>query len=139
VWHDLEENDFIHPVHGGEYVLKGSEILETVSSPISKSPETSSSSTGKTTSGESPAVRHRRRNQSWGAVDLHEYKVVYKAESTHELKAAADASTQMEDKRRCKAEAEKNHDHRREVEEEEQQSRVHQLRQVCTLFLGILD
>uniref|UniRef100_A0A7N0RA48 SOSEKI DIX-like domain-containing protein n=1 Tax=Kalanchoe fedtschenkoi TaxID=63787 RepID=A0A7N0RA48_KALFE len=27
VWHDLSENDFIHPVHGLEYVLKGSEIL----------------------------------------------------------------------------------------------------------------
>jgi len=121
VWHDLEENDFIHPVHGGEYVLKGSEILETVSSPISKSPETSSSSTGKTTSGESPAVRHRRRNQSWGAVDLHEYKVVYKAESTHELKAAADASTQTEDKRRRKAEAEETH-RREKMEEEQQQS-----------------
>ncbi|KAI4385537.1 hypothetical protein MLD38_003551 [Melastoma candidum] len=28
VWHDLAENDFIHPSHGAEYVLKGSEILE---------------------------------------------------------------------------------------------------------------
>ncbi|KAF9594202.1 hypothetical protein IFM89_028859 [Coptis chinensis] len=28
VWHDLCEDDLIHPAHGSEYVLKGSEILE---------------------------------------------------------------------------------------------------------------
>jgi len=121
VWHDLEENDFIHPVHGGEYVLKGSEILETVSSPVSKSPETSSSSNGKTTAGDSPAVRHRGRDRSWAAVDLQEYKVVYKAESTRELKAAADASTQTEDKRRRKAESEETHRTGKVEKEEEQQ------------------
>ncbi|XP_074295112.1 protein SOSEKI 5-like [Silene latifolia] len=103
VWHDLGENDYIHPVHGGEYVLKGSEILETtsllLSSPsLSKSPETSSSSSGKTSNAVPPAVNNRRRNQSWGAIDLHEYKV-YKSESTQEF-AAADASTQTDDKRR---------------------------------------
>jgi len=87
VWHDLEENDFIYPVHGGEYVLKGSEILETVS----KSPETSSPNTPDFP----PAGRNSRRNQSWGAIDLHEYKV-YKADSTRE----SDASTQTDDKRR---------------------------------------
>lgn len=106
VWHDLEENDFIHPVHGGEYVLKGSEILEMVSpSSVSKSPETSSSSSAKNTPGdpEFPVpARNRRRNQSWGAIDLHEYKV-YKTESTREFggkAVAADASTQTDDKRR---------------------------------------
>ncbi|KAK9734857.1 hypothetical protein RND81_04G168000 [Saponaria officinalis] len=104
VWHDLEENDFIHPVHGGEYVLKGSEILETVSS-LYKSPETSSSTNGKNIivpvgSNCDFSTRNRRRNQSWGAIDLHEYKV-YKTDSTHEF-AAADASTQTDDKRRRK-------------------------------------
>lgn len=84
VWHDLEENDFIYPVDGGEYVLKGSEILETGS----KSLETSSPDFP-------PAGRNRPRNQSWGSIDLHEYKV-YKAESTRE----SDASTQTDDKRR---------------------------------------
>ncbi|KAL9235279.1 hypothetical protein vseg_010052 [Gypsophila vaccaria] len=99
VWHDLAESDYIYPVHDGEYVLKGSEILVTAS----KSPETSSSSSGKNVivpSGRScdfPA-RNRRRNQSWGAIDLHEYKV-YKTESAPEF-AAADASTQTDDKRR---------------------------------------
>ncbi|CAO2824919.1 unnamed protein product [Amaranthus hypochondriacus] len=100
VWHDLEENDLIHPVHGGEYILKGSEILvETVSN---SSDTLSSPSTGNnvpaTVESEFPVRRNRRRNQSSGSI---EYKV-YKTESTHEFseKAAADASTQTDDKRR---------------------------------------
>ncbi|XP_057548484.1 protein SOSEKI 5-like isoform X2 [Amaranthus tricolor] len=100
VWHDLEENDFIHPVHGGEYILKGSEILvETVSN---SSDTLSSPSAGNnipvTVESEFPVTRNRRRNQSCGSI---EYKV-YKTESTHEFseKAAADASTQTDDKRR---------------------------------------
>ena len=28
VWHDLCEDDLIHPAHGNEYVLKGSELFE---------------------------------------------------------------------------------------------------------------
>lgn len=28
VWQDLSENDFIHPCHGQEYILKGSRLLE---------------------------------------------------------------------------------------------------------------
>lgn len=28
VWHDLSEDDLILPVHGNEYVLKGSELLD---------------------------------------------------------------------------------------------------------------
>lgn len=110
MWHDLEENDLIHPVHDNEYVLKGSEILETASSSppyVSKSPETSLSSTSKNTTiplsrnseySASSVAKSRLRNQSWGAIDLHEYKV-YKTDSTHEF-AAADASTQTDDKRR---------------------------------------
>ncbi|KAL8168187.1 hypothetical protein V2J09_009686 [Rumex salicifolius] len=45
VWHDLEEEDLIHPVHGQDYVLKGSEILPEPSacSSVSKSSETASS------------------------------------------------------------------------------------------------
>ncbi|KAL2899085.1 Protein UPSTREAM OF FLC [Bienertia sinuspersici] len=110
VWHDLSEDDFIHPVHGGEYVLKGSELLPSEpnsSSAISKLSEItwSSSSSSAKNSGDSENPRNheknRRRNQSWGAIDLHEYKV-YKSESTHELagKAGADASTQTDEKRR---------------------------------------
>ncbi|CAM8913176.1 unnamed protein product [Rhodiola kirilowii] len=47
VWHDLCEEDYIHPVHGLEYVLKGSEILDEqamIQSSVKKSPEDWSSS-----------------------------------------------------------------------------------------------
>lgn len=136
VWHDLAENDFIHPVHGGEYVLKGSEILletiNTSSVTASKSLETASSSfssaknTPVTGDSDFPAGRNRRRNQSWGAIDLHEYKV-YKAESTHEFarKAAADAWTQTEEKRRRRKAAineEPQEPRRDKIEEEEEES-----------------
>lgn len=32
VWHDLSEDDLIHPAHGNEYILKGSELFEESSS-----------------------------------------------------------------------------------------------------------
>ncbi|XP_059660697.1 protein SOSEKI 5 [Cornus florida] len=106
VWHDLSENDFIYPAHGQEYVLKGSELLE--GNLISKSDETVSSGSKNSflesrkseEISDSPLVRHRR-NQSLSAIDVHEYKV-YKADSTGEYagRAAADASTQTDDRRR---------------------------------------
>ncbi|KAK9755185.1 hypothetical protein RND81_01G007400 [Saponaria officinalis] len=136
VWHDLEENDLIYPVHDNEYVLKGSEILETTSSSVSKSPETSSSSSGKTNSikssrnseySASSVAKTRLRNQSWGAIDLHEYKV-YKTESTQEF-PAADASTQTDDKhRRRKAVIKED----REIEEEERKEKAEQ----CSMELS---
>lgn len=108
VWHDLGENDFIYPAHGQEYVLKGSELLEgalvskidrqeNLTSKQQPPPETSKP--GDVT--DFPLVT-RRKNQSWSAIDLHEYKVVYKADSSGELtgRAAADASTQTDEKRR---------------------------------------
>ncbi|PON59001.1 Protein UPSTREAM OF FLC [Parasponia andersonii] len=108
VWHDLSENDFIYPAHGHEYVLKGSElqvdpaaydpkVLETASSRSLRPPPEIQNSGGDS---DFPAIV-RRRNQSWSSIDLHEYKV-YKAESIGESagKAAADASTQTDDKRR---------------------------------------
>ncbi|KAJ9565574.1 hypothetical protein OSB04_001540 [Centaurea solstitialis] len=116
VWHDLAENDYIYPAHGQEYVLKGSELVVVnggISLSDSKSetqqlsilPKTSSFSPEFEKSGDDdfPAVR-RRRNQSWSAIDLHEYKV-YTAggggsSSAGKLAAAADASTQTDDHRR---------------------------------------
>lgn len=108
VWHDLSENDFIYPAHAQEYILKGSEIVE--GSLISKSDETVMCSTTNVPAPapetgreqvrieESPAVKvPRRRNQSWSSIDLHEYKV-YTGESVS--RAAADVSTQTDDKRR---------------------------------------
>ncbi|KAL9238809.1 hypothetical protein vseg_013185 [Gypsophila vaccaria] len=139
VWHDLEENDLIYPVHDNEYVLKGSEILDTMlSSPpsVSKSLETLSSSTGKNSSIQSSgnskysaplAAKTRLRNQSWGAIDLHEYKV-YKSESAHEF-AAADASTQTDDKHRRRKAVRKDE---REIEEEERKEKAEQ----CSMELS---
>ncbi|KAK3004014.1 hypothetical protein RJ639_017989, partial [Escallonia herrerae] len=108
VWHDLAENDFIYPAHGQEYVLKGSELLLLDGTAAAKSDDTVSSSPKlplpetRRSNGEfdSPVIR-RRRNQSWSAIDLHEYKV-YKSDSSGESvsRAAADASTQTDDKRR---------------------------------------
>ncbi|XP_028059418.1 protein UPSTREAM OF FLC [Camellia sinensis] len=123
VWHDLAENDFIYPAHGQEYVLKGSELLDSAS--ICKSDHSLSSSFKKPPpenqkSGDEcdfPVVVTRRRNQSWSSIDLHEYKV-YKAECTGESagRAAADASTQTDDKRRRRRAI-------REIEEEEEEEK----------------
>ncbi|KAM5583798.1 protein SOSEKI 5 [Rosa sericea] len=116
VWHDLSENDFIHPSHGNEYVLKGSELLDPPVNPMalqsasSRSlrppPEVHDSGVGY----DSPEIV-RRRNQSWSSIDLNEYKV-YKTESVGEA-VAADASTQTEEKR-----------HRRRVVREERGDEV---------------
>ncbi|VVB11609.1 unnamed protein product [Arabis nemorensis] len=87
VWHDLSEDDLIFPVHGQEYVLKGSEILYL------------DSNSGKES--DFPTVVTRRRNQSWSSIDYKVYRVSEStAESTREL--AADASTQTDDLRRKK-------------------------------------
>lgn len=102
VWNDLAENDFIYPTHGNEYILKGSELLEP------SKPDVSVNSTSKQLqitksaddSDDSPVIT-RRRNQSWSSIDLQEYKVIYKADSSGELSGrAANASTQTEEKRR---------------------------------------
>lgn len=116
VWHDLAENDFIYPAHGQEYVLKGSELLdsclnrklhETASSRSLRPPEMNKSDEDS----DFPVIS-RRRNQSWSSIDLNEYKV-YKSESSGDSaeKAAADASTQTDDKRRRRRPV-------REIEEE---------------------
>lgn len=106
MWHDLTENDFIYPAHGQEYVLKGSELLD---SALPSQPDEIACSNSRNTVPEKqklsedrefPAVA-RRRNQSWSSSDFHEY-LVYKAESPGEIlgRIGADASTQTEDRRR---------------------------------------
>ncbi|KAI3910072.1 hypothetical protein MKX01_042318 [Papaver californicum] len=111
VWQDLSENDFIYPVHGQEYVLKGSELLDTPplnnfeSATITTSSSTSSSIEKRIAEVEEVEecdfpVIVRRRNQSWSSIDLNEYKV-YKPESNIQSPGkGADASTQTDDKRR---------------------------------------
>ncbi|KAL8225192.1 hypothetical protein R6Q57_017749 [Mikania cordata] len=105
VWHDLAENDYIYPANGQEYVLKGSELviggevsLNSKSEPhvSSLSKNTLSPDFEKTGDDDFSVVR-RRRNQSWSAIDLHEYKVYSGRCSAG--KVAADASTQTDEKR----------------------------------------
>ncbi|KVH94599.1 protein UPSTREAM OF FLC-like [Cynara cardunculus var. scolymus] len=103
VWHDLAENDYIYPAHGQEYVLKGSELVVAGGSVLTSKSEAQISKNSLSPDSEKsgdddfPVVR-RRRNQSWSAIDLHEYKV-YTGDSSGG-KVAADASTQTDDKRR---------------------------------------
>ncbi|CAB4282534.1 unnamed protein product [Prunus armeniaca] len=119
VWHDLSENDFIHPSHGHEYVLKGSELLDppvnslALESASSRSLRPPPEAEKSGDDFDSPLIV-RRRNQSWSSIDLNEYKV-YKTESVGESadKAAANASTQTDDKR-----------HRRRVVREERDDKV---------------
>lgn len=105
VWHDLGEEDFIYPAHGNEYVLKGSELLEgsalitksdQYSSSFKKPPSASVNSDSDCNFLNAPL----RKNQSWTAADFGDYKV-YKADFSGEYisRAAADASTQTDEKR----------------------------------------
>ncbi|XP_057979475.1 protein SOSEKI 5-like [Malania oleifera] len=102
VWQDLSENDIIHPVYGHEYVLKGSELLESSSSfrfykplPV-QDPPLESNDYGADC--DSPIII-RRRNQSWSSFDPREGKV-YRAESSGDFAGkAADAATQTDDRR----------------------------------------
>ncbi|KAI4322169.1 hypothetical protein L6164_021888 [Bauhinia variegata] len=105
VWHDLSEKDFIFPTQGQDYILKGSKILDT---PMSSETASSRSlslrppeETRKSENDSDFSVNSRRRNLSWSAIDLQEYRV-YKNESFGDStdKVAADASTQTDDKRR---------------------------------------
>ncbi|KAL4587649.1 hypothetical protein LXL04_000521 [Taraxacum kok-saghyz] len=106
VWHDLAENDFIYPAHGQEYILKGSELFDSPDPPFSKSDENVSSISKRSSSSgtlksidefDSPVARSRR-NQSWSAIDLHEYKI-YTGESSAG-RVAANASTQTDERLR---------------------------------------
>ncbi|XP_010483624.1 PREDICTED: protein UPSTREAM OF FLC-like [Camelina sativa] len=124
VWHDLSEDDFIFPVQGQEYVLKGSEVLDSclISNPRSLLETTSfrdprSLNPDKNSGDDIPAVINRRRNQSWSSIDLSEYKVYKATESSAEStqRLAADASTQTDDRRRRRKPA------KEEVEEEDEE------------------
>ncbi|KAK1320388.1 hypothetical protein QJS10_CPA03g01503 [Acorus calamus] len=109
VWHDLSEDDFIYPVHGHEYVLKGSELLIDPSFAVRSIDSTSSSSSERlpppppaTDVPDFPLPR-RKKQPSWTSLDLNEYKV-YKPEPTESAAAAvradaADASTQTDDRK----------------------------------------
>lgn len=107
MWQDLSKNEFIYPYYGHEYMLKGSQLLETSSSFRSHERASSSSSTSnvslETKSSTScvdsnvPAIP-RKKNQTWSSFEiLGEYQV-YKTKTAAEfLEKAANAATQTED------------------------------------------
>lgn len=106
VWQDLSKNDLIYPCHRHEYVLKGSQLLETSLS--FRSYETVSSSTSnissetKSSSIDSDAqVLPRKKNPSWSSFEeLREYQF-YKAKTGGEFAGkGTNAATQTEDKGR---------------------------------------
>lgn len=107
VWHDLSENELIHPTNGHDYVLKGSELLETsMSSRFCEISRSDHSDENRDSSSSTTAIM-RRRNQSWSSFEnpRQEYSVVYKCESGLEIagkfnSSAADAATKTEEKRR---------------------------------------
>ncbi|KAM6598929.1 hypothetical protein CsatA_018538 [Cannabis sativa] len=115
VWQDLSDNDFIYPCQGHEYIVKGSQLLESslsfrsFESTISSNSSSSSSSLISRET-DSPIEEHssvdldptkiiRRKNQSWGSFDdLGEYKV-YKPKISKELAAkGTNVSTQTDEK-----------------------------------------
>ncbi|XP_062092726.1 protein SOSEKI 5-like [Humulus lupulus] len=113
VWQDLSDNDFIYPCQGHEYVIKGSQLLESslsfrsFESTVSSNSSSSSSSlisreTGSPVEEHSnvdPAIIIRRKNQSWSSFDgLGEYQV-YKPKITKELASkGTNVSTQTDEK-----------------------------------------
>ncbi|XP_024971223.1 protein UPSTREAM OF FLC-like isoform X2 [Cynara cardunculus var. scolymus] len=97
VWYDLSEDDLVEATNGHDYVLKGSELLETHESLIPTEANHNCSSTI------TPAAAMiRQRNQSWSSFDNPQEYMVVKCESSRELAArfAADAATQTEEQRR---------------------------------------
>ncbi|CAD5172467.1 unnamed protein product [Musa acuminata subsp. malaccensis] len=105
VWHDLSEDDLIYPAHGHEYVLKGSELLQPVSSPSSQdtiAPFYASDKPlpiPKSVHEDPEILQIRKKRAPWSSLDLNEYKV-YKTDLAVETGVkAADASTQTDDGR----------------------------------------
>uniref|UniRef100_A0A0D9V7L4 SOSEKI DIX-like domain-containing protein n=1 Tax=Leersia perrieri TaxID=77586 RepID=A0A0D9V7L4_9ORYZ len=112
VWHDLTDDDFIYPVAGREYVLKGTERLHPIQLPLLDAAAASSCSSGSQEtatssppgwdngSGGTVSARHKKSagagngNGNLTTTELGEYRV-YKAEDP--VAAAADAATQTED------------------------------------------
>ncbi|KAK2987780.1 hypothetical protein RJ640_030670 [Escallonia rubra] len=103
VWHDLTEDDLIRPTNGHEYVLKGSELHQSLGiTPREKvSPQNLlEASTPSEHTGDIAAVF--KRNQSWSSFDNPQEYRVYRSESSRGFAgvAAADAATQTDEKGR---------------------------------------
>ena len=98
VWHDLTDDDYVHPVAGREYVLKGTELLLNLKPPTMQLPlldaaaaasSCSSGSQETTATSSSSAGWEQHHGHRKGAG---EYRVYKQAEDR-----AADAATQTDD------------------------------------------
>ncbi|KAL8251857.1 hypothetical protein R6Q59_035550 [Mikania micrantha] len=85
VWHDLSADDLIQVPNGHDYVLKGSELLQT------HPPETNHSGDDCSAAAAASVIR-RRRNQSWSSFDNPQEYMVVKCESSRELAATQTVS-----------------------------------------------
>ncbi|XP_071711753.1 protein SOSEKI 5-like isoform X2 [Rutidosis leptorrhynchoides] len=94
VWHDLSEDDLIEAINSQDYILKGSELLETDA--METNHINNEDCVSRTTAAASII---RRRNQSWSSFDNPQEYMVVKCESSRELAAnfAADAATQTDE------------------------------------------
>ncbi|GJS48175.1 upstream of flc-like protein [Tanacetum coccineum] len=101
VWHDLSEDDLVEPTNSHDYILKGSELLQTTPSQTPLQSNHSNNNYSTTTPPAALAMI-RRRNQSWSSFDNPQEYMVVKCESSRELAAkfAADAATQTATLRR---------------------------------------
>ncbi|CAL9096528.1 unnamed protein product [Musa textilis] len=106
VWQDLAEDDLIHPAHGHEYVLKGSELL-LVPVPSSSSLDAKAAfyasnkplHVSSFVHDDLETLQIKNKRAAWSSFDLNEYKV-YKTDPVAETRVgAADASTQTDDGR----------------------------------------
>lgn len=96
VWQDLSEDDLIKPTDGNDYILKGSEMLQSAVNfrSFRENLQNGSNDINKTT---------RKKHQSWSSFEnstdyQNEYRV-YKCESSRELGGkSADMATQTEEK-----------------------------------------
>ncbi|XP_047059753.1 protein SOSEKI 4-like [Lolium rigidum] len=99
VWHDLTDDDYVHPVAGREYVLKGTELLTPptmqqlpmLDAAAAASSCSSGSHSQETATSSSSGWEQRGHTKAAGAS---EYRV-YRAEDR--AAAAADAATQTDD------------------------------------------
>ncbi|XP_010905712.1 protein SOSEKI 5 [Elaeis guineensis] len=107
VWHDLSEDDFIYPVHGQEYILKGSELPHLGNNPSNsqESLATSSSTYEKlpkipnSVRDDSNFPVSRRKKTSWSSIDLNETPEYKSAPKPAPAVTFSDASIQTDDLR----------------------------------------
>ncbi|XP_065872093.1 protein SOSEKI 5-like [Euphorbia lathyris] len=103
LWQDLSDDELIHPIHGQDYILKGSLLLETCLSFRSTDSASStsrsrshSSETNNSSSEDTNSPPARRTNSSWSSSDgINGENKVYKAKTSSELsRTGSNVSTQ---------------------------------------------